>query len=179
MDIVAIQPVDRSELFTVPEAKAKANIIIPQDDEGRRALLVEYGYDPVTHVLYSNGAVYNKEKGRGGICGHIGNGPINRSNAKQYREMQSEVRIRAMETALEREVKAGHLEGNLIEINRAVIRTALDKGGIAQMKATEMIYRLLGMIGEEADTQKAGVNLTMDAESIEALRDIIVTLRGT
>jgi hypothetical protein len=177
MDIVTDQPVDRAELFTTPEAKAKADIIIPEDQEERKVLLAEHGYDPEVYQLLRNGAV--KKQHTKPIIAFIGNGPINRSNAKQYREQQSEVRVQAMAEALQKEVAAGNLKGNLVEINRAVIRTALDSRGIAQIKATEMIYRLLGMIGEETEAQKAGVTLTMDADSIDALRDIIVTLRGT
>lgn len=174
-DIVEPAPDTRPAHYKAPLPR---DYVIPEDEEGRNELLLKYGYDPAVYSLLSTGGVMKKGVGRGGIVGMLKTGRLSKENAPDIVSRRKEVRINAMVRALENQFKAGSLKGNLVELDEAILKMAKDGKGISAVKAAELTYRLLGMIGEESNEGGANLQMKVDQGSIEALRDIIVALKG-
>lgn len=160
------------------KAPLDRDFVIPEDEEGKRAILTKYGYDPDQYILLRSGGVKKRGVGKGGIVGMLKTGRMTPEVGHEFVARRKELRIEAMVNALENKFSRGSLKGNLEELNEAILQMAKDGKGISRIKAAELTYRLLGMLGEDVNEGAAGMQLKMDSSSIEALRDIIVALKG-
>ena len=152
--------------------------VVERDKSRDEQRLIDAGYNPDRYRLLSSGGVYDNE--RKVIAGNIGDErgryPINHENAHEMHEKYRELRISAMQAALEQETGVDGLHPSLVILNRALVRNALQGRGIAAVKSTELIYRVMDLL-DNAGPSTGGAGAGISGESLAALRDIVVAVR--
>lgn len=144
-------------------------------DDTREAILLHYGYNPDNVRLLNSGAVLDNNTKR--FVGRIpGTSAINSNNVYEYHEKRRRLRIDSVRQGLASVTGKGSLRESMAIVGAALAEEAIDGKGIARVKAIERIYDYLEL--SPVATQggvKQGVSI--GADSIEALRDIILAIR--